>query len=192
MKSFTKISKRTLQTCVEIALIFAVFAVFGGWPIPDSNEAHYIGKAIHFWNPDWIPNDDFLQSKDAHWTFYVTFGWLSFFCSPYWMAWLGRAVTWLLLAWSWRRLSYALLPIRWLAIPTALVLACYVDTFHMAGEWIVGGVEGKSFAFPFVFFGLEAMIRGRWHRTWIFLGIASAFHVLVGGCAKKDYNYLSS
>ncbi len=172
---------KSLQSFAEIALVFAVFALFGGWPIPDSNEPHYIGKAIHFWNPDWIPNDDFLQSKDAHWTFYATFGWLSFVCSPYGMAWVGRTVTWGLLAWSWRRLSRAVIPIRWMAVPTALVLASYVQNFHMAGEWLLGGVEGKSFAFPFVFFGLEAMIRGRWHRTWIFLGIASAFHVLLGG-----------
>ena len=166
---------------LEIVVVFAIFVIFGAWPIPDSNEPYYVGKAIHFWNPDRIPNDTFLKSKDAHWTFYVAFGWLAFFFSPHGMAWIGRAVTWGLLAWSWQRLSYALIPLRWMSIPTALALAYYVDAFHMAGEWILGGVEGKSFAFPFVFFGLEAMVRGRWHRTWIFLGIASAFHVLVGG-----------
>lgn len=175
--------KRTdfFQTLTEWALVYAVFHLFGAWPIPDSNEPYYIGKAIHYWNPDWIVNDAFLESRDSHWTFYVVFGWLTFFLSPYGMAVVGRIITWGLLAWSWRRLSFALVPIRWASVFTALALAYYVDSFHMAGEWILGGVEGKSFAFPFVFFGLEAMVRGRWHRTWIFLGVASAFHVLVGG-----------
>jgi hypothetical protein len=68
-----------------------------------------------------------------------------------------------------------------MSIPTAWALAYYVDSFHAAGEWILGGVEGKSFAFPLVFFGLESMLRRRWQQTWIFLGAASAFHVLVGG-----------
>jgi hypothetical protein len=173
--------KNRFKILFELIGIFAVFYIFGAWSVPDSNEPYYIGKAIHFWNPDWIPNDSFLESKDSHWTFYVVFGWLSFFLSPEAMAWTGRFLTWGLLAWSWQRLSFTLIPIRWMSIPTALALAYYVDSFHAAGEWILGGVEGKSFAFPFVFLGLESMLRGRWHRTWIFLGIASAFHVLVGG-----------
>jgi hypothetical protein len=173
--------KNRLKTLLEFIGIFAVFYIFGAWSVPDSNEPYYIGKAIHFWNPDWIPNDSFLESKDSHWTFYVVFGWLSFFLSPNAMAWTGRFLTWGLLAWSWRRLSFTLIPLRWMSIPTAWALAYYVDSFHAAGEWILGGVEGKSFAFPFVLLGLESMLRGRWHRTWIFLGIATAFHVLVGG-----------
>lgn len=165
----------------ETVLVFAVFAVFGGFPIPDSNEPYYIGKAINFWNPDWLPGDVFLQSKDSHWTFYVVFGWLSFFLSPYSMAVAGRIFTWLMLAWSWRRLSFALIPHRWASIISAVALVYYVDSFNLAGEWLVGGIEGKSIAFPFVFLGIEAMIRGKWNRVWILLGIASAFHVLVGG-----------
>ncbi|MDR3197826.1 MAG: hypothetical protein LBU34_08175 [Planctomycetaceae bacterium] len=175
--------KNRRKIFLEIAGVFAIFYIFGAWTVPDSNEPYYIGKAIHFWNPDWIPNDSFLESKDSHWTFYAVFGWLSLFLPPDAMAWTGRFLTWGLLAWSWQRLSFTLVPVRWAAIPTALALAYYVDSFHAAGEWILGGVEGKSFAFPFVFFGLESMLRGRWQRTWIFLGIASAFHVLVGGWA---------
>lgn len=179
--SMKKKQQNFFLTLAEIAVVFAVFYLFGAWPIPDSNEPYYVGKAIHYWNPGWVRGDTFLQSKDAHWTFYVVFGWLTFFFSPEGMAQTGRLVTWALLALGWQRLSFALIPTRWMSIPGALALAYYVDSFHFAGEWILGGVEGKSFAFPFVLFGLEAMVRGRWHRTWIFLGIASAFHVLVGG-----------
>ncbi|MDR0327498.1 MAG: hypothetical protein LBI05_04295 [Planctomycetaceae bacterium] len=171
------------KTFVEVAAVFAVFFLFGAWKVPDVNEAHYIGKAIHYWNPDWIPNDPFLESRDAHWTFYMVFGWLSFFCSPTTMAWIGRITAWTLLAWSWQRLSFALVPVRWAAIPTALALAYYIEAFNMAGEWLIGGIEGKSLAYPFVFFALEAMLRRRWNRVGIFLGIASALHVLVGGWA---------
>jgi hypothetical protein len=99
------------------------------------------------------------------------------------MAWIGRVTAWSLLAWSWQRLSFALVPIRWAAIPTALALAYYIEAFNMAGEWLIGGIEGKSLAYPFVFFALEAMLRHRWNRVGIFLGIASALHILVGGWA---------
>ena len=166
---------------VEVAAVFAVFFLFGAWKVPDVNEAHYIGKAIHYWSPDWIPDDPFLESRDAHWTFYFVFGWLTFFCSPTAMAWIGRITAWSLLAWSWQRLSFALVPVRWAALPTALALAYYIEAFNMAGEWLIGGIEGKSLAYPFVFFALEAMLHNRWNRVGIFLGIASALHVLVGG-----------
>ena len=169
------------KTFVEILAVFAVFFLFGAWMTPDVNETHYIGKAINYWQPDWIQGDPFLESKDAHWTFYFVFGWLSFFCSPTCMAWIGRIVAWGLLAWSWQRLSYALIPVRWVAISTALALAYYIEAFNMAGEWLIGGIEGKSLAYPFVFFALEAILRRRWNRAGIFLGIATAFHVLVGG-----------
>jgi hypothetical protein len=171
------------KTFVEIVAVFAVFFLYGAWMVPDSNEAHYIGKALHFWNPDWIPDDPFLQSGDSHWTFYLVFGWIPLFVSLPTAAWIGRIVAWSLLAWSWQRLSFALIPIRWAAIPTALALAYYIESFHMAGEWLIGGIEGKSLAYPFVFFALEAMLRRRWNRVGIFLGVACAFHILVGGWA---------
>jgi len=170
-----------LKTFLEIAAVFVVFCLVGAWQPPDVNEAHYISKAIHYWNPEWVQGDPFLESRDAHWTFYFVFGWLTFFCSPTAMAWIGRIAAWGLLAWSWQRLSYALIPTRWVAIPTALALAYYIESFHMAGEWLIGGIEGKSLAYPFVFFALEAILRRKWNRAGIFLGIACAFHVLVGG-----------
>jgi len=51
----------------------------------------------------------------------------------------------------------------------------------MAGEWVIGGVEAKGFAFVLVLLGLEALVHGRWNRVWLLFGAASALHVLVGG-----------
>jgi hypothetical protein len=44
-------------------------------------------------------------------------------------------------------------------------------------------VEAKCFAYAFVFFALSALVAGKWTRVWPLLGVASAFHVLVGGWA---------
>ncbi len=101
---------------VEIALIFAVFFVQGAWPVPDVNEPYYLGKAIHYWNPDWVQGDFFLDSADAHGVFYFAFGWLGLLVSPPVMAWVGRVLTWGLLAWSWQRLSWAVVPRRGMAV----------------------------------------------------------------------------
>jgi hypothetical protein len=165
----------------EVALVFGVFFLQGAWPVPDVNEPYYLGKAIDFWNPEWIPSDTFLDSADTHKVFYFTFGWLSLWLAPSVLAWVGRLLTWGLLAWAWRRLSFALAPRRWFSVLSAALFVCLLERFHMAGEWVVGGVEAKGFAYVLVFLGLEALVLGRWNRVWLLFGAAAAFHVLVGG-----------
>jgi hypothetical protein len=172
-------SRRT--ALVETALVFLVFFLHGAAPVPEVNEPNYLGKAIHHWNPAWAPNDFFLDSADAHQLFYFTFGWLSLWLSPVALAWVGRLLTWALLAGAWRRLSFAVVPKAWLAPLTAAVFVALLQRFNLAGEWVIGGVEAKGFAFVLVFLGLEAWLQDRWNRAWLLFGAASAFHVLVGG-----------
>lgn len=165
----------------EILLVFLIFFVFAGWPPPDLNEAHYLAKAKHFWNSQWCPRDQFLQSADAHLVFYWTLGWLTRVLPLPAVAWIGRIVTWALLAVSWRRLSYTVVPVRGFGILSAALAICLWSRCHMAGEWVVGGVEAKGIAYVFVFLALASLTAGYWRRVWPLLGAASAFHVLVGG-----------
>jgi hypothetical protein len=171
------------QAILEIVLIFAIFCVHGAWPVPEVNEPYYLGKAIHFWNPQWASGDLFLQTPDAHTVFYVTVGWLSLLLKPTALAWTLRLITWALLAWSWQRLSAAVVPRAWASLVTAALFLFLLQHFNMAGEWVVGGVEGKGFSFALVFFALAAMAEGCWNRMWLLLGLATAFHALVGGWA---------
>ena len=97
------------------------------------------------------------------------------------MVWVGRVLVWLATACAWRRLSRVLLPIPFLCVLTAMGFAFYLESFHLAGEWIIGGVEGKSFAFPLVFWGLSFFFEGKYNRGWILMGLGAAFHALVGG-----------
>ena len=105
------LSNSRWRTRIEIALVFAVFCLLGAWPVPDVNESHYLGRAIHYWNPDWAHGDFFLDSADTHKVFYFTLGWATKFLSLTAFAWCGRALAWLLLAWSWRRLSVVVVPL---------------------------------------------------------------------------------
>jgi hypothetical protein len=167
----------------EIVLIFGVFFLHGAYPVPDSNEAHYLAKARHYWNPAWGAGDFFLESADAHQAFYWTFGWLTLWLTLEQTAWIGRVLTWLLLAWGWQRLSFAAVPRAWLSVLTAAAFVGLNENAHMAGEWVVGGVEAKGFAYALVFFALASIVRGRWRTAWLLLGAATALHVLVGGWA---------
>jgi hypothetical protein len=166
---------------IEIGLIFLLFFLYAGWQPPDVNEAHYLAKAVHYWQPDWCAGDHFLESADAHLIFYWTFGWLTLLLPLPACAWIGRFITWGLLAWSWRRLSWAVIARPFVSLLTVSLFLLFGGRFHMAGEWVIGGVEAKGFAYVLVFFALERLLSGRWSAAWILLGLATSFHVLVGG-----------
>lgn len=170
-------------------LIVAVFAAQAGWPAPDVNEPHYLGKAKHYWNHAWAPGDFFFESADTHRVFYVACGWLSRWLTLEQFAWCGRLATWTALAWAWRRLCRAVLPCGtagscwgYAAVASMLFLSLNVGC-HLAGEWVVGGFEAKGVAYALVFAALAALVRDRWNVALTLLGAASAWHVLVGGWA---------
>lgn len=165
----------------EILLILTVFFLHAGWAPPDVNEAHYLSKARHYWDPQWCRNDFFCNTADAHQVFYWTCGWLTRYQSLPAAAWWGRAMIWLLLAVGWFRLSTALVPGPLFSVLSAALFVTLNEYCQMAGEWVVGGVEAKGIAYGLVFFALGELLRSRWTRAWLLLGAATAFHVLVGG-----------
>jgi hypothetical protein len=167
----------------EILIIFTLFTLQGAWPVPDVNEPYYLGKAVHYWNQDWGAGDFFLKTTDVHQVFCLACGWMTRWLPLPAVAWTGRLITWALLAWAWRRLSWAVLPRPGWSILTAALFAILMDHFSMAGEWVIGGFEAKGLAYVCMFLGLGALLRGFWNRTWLLLGLAAMFHVLVGGWA---------
>ncbi len=171
------------QAIFESLLIFLVFCLQGAWPVPEVNEPYYLGKAIHYWDPHWASSDWFLHTADTHAVFYFSVGWLALLLKPTAFAWTVRLLTWALLAWSWQRLSRAVVPKAWISVLTATLFVFLLQHYNMAGEWVVGGAESKGFSFALIFLALEALVEGCWNRMWLLLGLASAFHILVGGWA---------
>ena len=169
------------RTLLEVGLVLVVFFLHGAWPTPDVNETGYLAKAAHFWDPQAFAGDFFCQTGDAHVVFYAAFGWLT---KLRWsldtVAWVGRIVTWLLLAIAWRGLSLAIVPRPWVAVLSADLFLLLAEQAHMAGEWIVGGIEAKGFAWALVLWALTALVRGRWNLAWALVGGATAIHVVVG------------
>lgn len=169
---------------LEIALVFVVFFLHGAWPTPDVNETGHIAKAARFWNPGAFAGDFFCQTGDAYVVFYALFGWLTKLgWSLETVAWVGRVATWLALAFTWRGLSFAVVPRPWIAILSAELFLLLTEQAHMAGEWIVGGIEAKGFAWILILWSLTALFRGRWNLAWMLVGAATALHVVVGGWA---------
>jgi hypothetical protein len=172
-----------MRSVVDGLLVFAVLFAHAAWTVPEINEAHYVLKAKHFWEPQSLDRDLFLSSRNSHVAFFAVFGWLPHLMSLEAAAWCGRVAAWLLVAWGWRRLSWAVAPRLGLAALSAAAALALNRYGHMAGEWYVGGIEAKSIAYGFVFAGLADVLLARWNRGLILLGTATAFHVLVGGWA---------
>ncbi len=170
-----------VRQVAEVAGILVIFFLLGGGPAPEVNEAHYLAKARHFWDAGFCPRDHFLNSGDGHFGFFLLFGWIAkVFPFPI-AAWVGRLMAWTLLAWSWQRLSYLLVPRIGVSLLSAGCWAALIQYSQMSGEWVLGGWEAKVFAYGFVLIGLGDIIKNRWDRAGIWLGAASAMHVLVGG-----------
>ncbi|WP_246114266.1 DUF6798 domain-containing protein [Rubripirellula tenax] len=164
-------------TCLLVLLFF----VYAGDAAPMINEAHYLVKAKNFWQPDWCQYDLFASSGKAHATYYVALGWLTKFVSLETTAWVGRLIGWCLVATGLARLCRALFRNRWASIVVAIVWMAGVEYGNLAGEWVIGGTEAKVPAYGFVLMGLAELVHRRWNRVWVYLGAASAFHVLTGG-----------
>ncbi|MBX3411880.1 MAG: hypothetical protein KF708_04120 [Pirellulales bacterium] len=164
----------------QVAAVLAMFALLVAWPLPEANEAHYLGKTKHQWQPDWVPNDFFYDAADGHPTFTWALGWLSYLPRDAY-AWTVRWIVWALEAFAWCRLWNAISARRWLAPLAAGLFVLLAEQCEMAGEWAVGGAEAKGVAYAGVFLGMAALARTRWNAAWIWFGAASSFHVLVGG-----------
>ena len=171
------VARRVLEVC----LILGLCAAYGSMPTPAVNEAHYLAKAKHYWDANWCPGDQFLDSADAHSVFYWTFGWLTVWLPLPLVAWSGRFFTWAFFSWAWQGLSWTIAPQNWYSLISAGLLLFGVQRCHFGGEWLIGGIEAKGFAFGFVFWALTLMLRNSWNAAGLCLGLATSFHVLVGG-----------
>src|SRR5690606_17170969 len=114
-------------------------------------------------------------------TFYAAWGWTTSLWGFQVSAWLGRVAAWIAFAVAWYGLVRALRPGFGHALLSAALLLVLLRWGHLSGEWLIGGVEAKAFAYPMAIVGWTRLVEGRWARVWPWLGAASAFHVLVGG-----------
>lgn len=165
----------------EVALISAIFAAAGAWPVPDVNETVYLTKARHAADPSWVQGDFFLETPDAHGAFYLLMGPLAAGLPFEQAAWVGRILGWLALAVGCRHALAPVLRPGWPRIVAAAVFSLALRHTTAAGEWVIGGCEAKVFAWALVLGGLGELFPGRFASACCLLGAATAVHPLVGG-----------
>lgn len=175
----------TSRDALLVGLLFASFALFATIrsPIPGVNEPHYLCKARHTWDPAWCGRDLFLQSANAHAVYLWSIGAPTRVLTLEQTAWAGRIAVWLALAYGWSQLAAQLLPGAWSRLWSAWAFLALSAAVSFSGEWVVGGVEAKGFAYACVFVALAAACARNWRRAGVFGGLAVSFHPVVGGWA---------
>jgi hypothetical protein len=175
------VPQKLFRQLAEVLLIVLVFFIATGDPTPSVNETHYIARLKHFWNPAWCKGDLFLESPDTQVAFIWLFGWMTRWLSLSATAWICRTVAWVFIAWSWQRLSWRVVPRPLAAVLSAALFLALNNYGQLAGEWVVGGVEAKCFAYAFVLMAIRDMLDRRWAMVCLLLGASIAFHPIVGG-----------
>lgn len=94
---------------------------------------------------------------------------------------LGRVLSYILISYSYIYLSRVLkLNFFTSALTYIIFLYFFKNGIGDAGEWIVGGLEAKVFAYSLSFFSLASFLKHNHKRGFLFAGLSLSIHPLVG------------
>jgi len=149
-----------------------------------NNEIDVLPLAKQFVDPGWIPGDWYLNQPPGYrLLFDLIFGNLiqgwGFLAGSI----IGRLGCYVVLSLGLVLIGRTLgLKLPWLLLAIAL-LVYPLDQSAIAHESIFGGLEAKSAAYGFVLLALWLLLKGHFRWMALMLGVATSFHVLVGGWA---------
>ena len=170
--------RKTAQTAIGLFTLISL--CFLGQDLLGSNEAGKLALALQEVDPNWNPHDWYLNTPQSYqWLFQQISGHLlQSFGIPLGTL-LCRLVGYAVWAWAAATLCTAL------GLSTVMSLGA-VGLFLsqqslIAGEWMIGSAEPKTFAYATLLLAFVAWQRERWWRWGFWAGLASSFHILVGG-----------
>jgi hypothetical protein len=145
-----------------------------------SNEEVQFAFSRAFIDSSWLPNNDsFRDFPGTRIVFRSIAGTLLTLMDDVYVSFLLRLLTYALYAIGLSRL------IKVLDIPlftSSVMLQLFFITPQnlIAGAWIFGGAEAKTFAYAFLFLGLADELNGKHLRAIVFFAAATYLHLLVG------------
>ncbi len=157
------------------------------------NEVDVLPLARQYADPTWIPNDWYLNQPPGYrLIFQVIFGNLAATYGFLATSIIGRIFCYVLVASGFvlvgRRLGLNLLFLLlaltlfiYIDFAKGIDLYNYKDQGVVTYEWIVGALETKAVAYGLVLLAIGWMLEGRYFLMAFLLGLATSFHVLVGG-----------
>ena len=185
--SFSRLTHRPpLALPTKILIVIALISLrwlFDG-NMGSVNEADVLPLARQHVDPSWIPGDWYLNQPTSYRFLFeglagrliVAWGFLA-------TSLVGRLVCYGLVATALVQIGEQL-RLKFLPLILAVELFILGQTQGViASEWIVGRLEAKSLAYGFVLLALWLLLAQRYRWMALLLGVATSFHVLVGGWA---------
>ncbi len=143
------------------------------------NENVVLAEARHFGDPSWIPNDWFLNQYIGYrLLFNAMFGQAARALPLYILSIAGRILIYFIFAIVVDKIARTL-KIHVLFVIPAMVLFVLFQSL-VAREWMLGGLETKSFAYACALGALVALTHRRYRPMFLLTGLAASFHILVG------------
>jgi hypothetical protein len=164
---------------VLIAIAWIASAHFLPIPLLD-NEADTLPSARQFFSHGWLPTDWYLNlSFNYRFLFDFLVGpWLVI--APWrWVVLIGRFVAYCLFGLVAQGIGRSL-QIRARYLIPALTMFLFAQSI-VAGEWMVGGLETKCFAYVAILGSLIFYFERKFIYAFLCGGLAFSFHPLVGG-----------
>jgi hypothetical protein len=178
-------SKTALQTAIVLIFLCLRLLLDSNMSGLVWNEVDVLPLAKQFADPDWIDNDWYLNLETGYrYLFQVIFGWLIVHLGFLATSIIGRLVCYTLVAWGIVLIGQKLgLSLFYLLLATiAITYQGYLQG-AIAGEWFVGGLEAKAVAYGLILLAIPLMLQRKYVLMTLLLGLATSFHVLVGGWA---------
>jgi len=184
--SSSLIHRPPLTLTAKILIVMALISLrwlFAG-NMGSVNELDVLPLARQHVDPNWIPGDWYLNQPTSYRLLFeslagnliVLWGFLA-------TSLVGRLVCYGLVSTALVQIGEKL-RLKFLPLILAIELFMVGNTQGViASEWIVGRLEAKSLAYSFVLLALWMLLEKRYGWMALLLGIATSFHVLVGGWA---------
>ena len=94
---------------------------------------------------------------------------------------LGRVLSYIFICYSYIYLSRVLKLSFFTSTVTYIIfLYFFKNGIGDAGEWMVGGLEAKVFAYSISIFSLSSFLKNNYKRGFLFAGLSLSIHLLVG------------
>lgn len=168
------------STVAAVALFLVAFATqWRGYV--RKHEAIYLLGSRRVFDPDFLAGDlSWSTLPPTTFLFDHLIAPLWSFLGDFDIALLGRLLTWALLAWSLALLARELRLPAW-TMPAGFAVFVLAQQSIIACGSVLEGFQPKSFAYPLIFFALVFAIRGQLVRSGLAAGLATVFHIVIGG-----------
>lgn len=169
---FLEVAEITILWLVIFAEVFAFNRFIG-------NEHDVLPFARQFYNRSWLPNDWYLNLDIGYrqlFNFPLGFliDWFGFLNGAY----IGRLLAYLFLAVA-LFIFFRSISLRF-TLGLIVVILFLENQSLIAGEWMVGGADPKTFAYALAILALAFMYKEKYLLGFALAGGALSFHVLIG------------